>query len=94
MGPWYNKACSTSNKRMSNGFGSSFLTFAALRLCVRFALGFLAYLGARQEAQRLGILLAELLRVRCARCCRWMMVESGDPQSSRRIDEVVNGHKG
>ena len=61
------------------------------------------YDAAKREAQRLGISLAELLR----RSLRdmlpaddskpWMryagMVESGDPDSSRRIDEVVYGHK-
>ena len=61
------------------------------------------YVAAKQEAQRLGISLAELLR----RSLRgvlpadedkpWMrfagLVSSGDPDSSRRIDEVVYGRK-
>lgn len=62
------------------------------------------YEAAKSEAQRLGISLAELLR-RSLRTMLpvdeskpWMryagMVESGDPQSSQRIDEVVYGHKG
>ena len=62
------------------------------------------YEAARAEARRLGISLAELLR-RSLRSMipvddsrPWMryagMVESGDPDSSRRIDDVVYGQKG
>lgn len=62
------------------------------------------YEAAKAEAERLGISLAELLR-RSLRTLLpadesrpWMryagMVESGDPQSSRRIDDIVYGHKG
>ncbi len=61
------------------------------------------YAAAKGEAARLGISLAELLR----RALRpllpvdesrpWMayagFIESGDPESSQRIDEVVYGHK-
>ena len=58
---------------------------------------------AKQEAERLGISLAELIR-RSLRTILpvdtskpWMrfagMVESGDPEASQRIDEVVYGHK-
>jgi hypothetical protein len=61
------------------------------------------YNAAKREAERLGISLAELLR-RSLRSMLpadnsrpWMryagMVESGDPESSQRIDEVVYGHK-
>lgn len=61
------------------------------------------YAAAKREAKRLGISLAELLR-RSLRSILpadeskpWMrycgMVESGDPESSRRIDEVVYGQK-
>jgi hypothetical protein len=61
------------------------------------------YEAARHEAKRLGISLAELLR-RSLRTILpadsskpWMryagMVESGDRDSSRRIDEVVYGRK-
>ena len=61
------------------------------------------YRAAKEEARRLGISLAELLR-RSLRSLLaedasrpWMrfcgMVESGDPESSRRIDEIVYGHK-
>lgn len=61
------------------------------------------YAAAKREAARLGISLAELLR-RSLRpllpaddSAPWMryagLVASGDPQSSRRIDEVVYGHK-
>lgn len=61
------------------------------------------YLAAKTEASRLGISLAELLR-RSLRSLLpssdekpWMrfagMVETGDPHSSQRIDEVVYGQK-
>ena len=61
------------------------------------------YQEAKREAKLLGISLAELLR-RSLRAVLavddskpWMryagMVESGDPQSSRHIDEVVYGQK-
>ena len=61
------------------------------------------YAAAKREAERLGISLAELLR-RSLRSVipvdaskPWMryagMVETGDPQSSRRIDDVVYGQK-
>ena len=61
------------------------------------------YEAARNEAARLGISLAELLR-RSLRTMLpadesrpWMryagLVETGVPQSSRRIDEVVYGGK-
>lgn len=62
------------------------------------------YAAAKREARRLGISLAELLRrslrtvVPADESKPWMryagMVESGDARSSRRIDEVVYGHKG
>ncbi len=61
------------------------------------------YDAAKREAQRLGISLAELLRRSLRNVLPvddtkpWMryagMVESGDPDSSQRIDEVVYGHK-
>ncbi len=61
------------------------------------------YEAAKQEARRLGVSLAELLR-RSLRAMLpideskpWMkyagMVETGDPSSSQRIDEVVYGQK-
>ena len=61
------------------------------------------YRAAKDEAQRLGISLAELVR-RSLRAMLpaekdqpWMryagMLESGDPQSSQRIDELVYDHK-
>lgn len=61
------------------------------------------YQAAKREAQRLGISLAELLR-RSLRAVLpvdeskpWMryagMVETGDPRSSQRIDDVVYGRK-
>ena len=59
------------------------------------------YQAAKAEAARLGISLAELLRralreaLPADQSNPWMryvgMVESGDPQSSVRIDEVVYG---
>ena len=59
--------------------------------------------AAKSEARRLGISLAELLR-RSLRTMLpadptrpWMrfagMIESGDPRSSQKIDDVVYGHK-
>ncbi len=62
------------------------------------------YDAAKREAARLGVSLAELMR----RALRellpaddsrpWMhyagMVESGDPESSRRVDDVVCGRRG
>jgi hypothetical protein len=61
------------------------------------------YGAAKQEAARLGISFAELLR-RSLRTILpadetrpWMryagMIDSGDPASSRQIDEVVYGGK-
>ena len=61
------------------------------------------YAAAKSEALRLGISLAELLR-RSLRTLLpvdesrpWMryagLVESGHPQASREIDDVVYGHK-
>ena len=59
------------------------------------------YEAARNEAARLGISLAELLRrslramIPADESRPWMryagLVETGDPQSSRRVDEVVYG---
>ncbi len=61
------------------------------------------YAAAKQEADRLGISLAELLRrslrgiLPAAGQPPWMRfagaVQSGDPRSSQRIDEVVYGRK-
>jgi len=61
------------------------------------------YKAAKEEARRLGISLAELLR-RSLRTMLpvdedkpWMryagMVETGDSESSRHIDEIIYGHK-
>ncbi len=61
------------------------------------------YDAAKREARRLGISLAELLR-RSLRSLLpvdaskpWMryagMIESGDPDSSQRIDDIVYGQK-
>ena len=61
------------------------------------------YAAAKREAKRLGISLAELLRrslqtmLPANEAKPWMryagMVETGDPESSRRIDEIVYGRK-
>ena len=62
------------------------------------------YAAAKREARRLGLSLAELLR-RSLRTMLpadeskpWMryagMVETSDPKSSQRIDEIVYGQKG
>lgn len=61
------------------------------------------YAAAKQEAARQGISLAELLRRSLRELLPvgdqppWMRfagaVQSGDPESSRRIDEVVYGRK-
>ena len=61
------------------------------------------YDAAKREARRLGISLAELLRRSLRRLLpvndepAWMryagIIESGDPQSSQRIDDLVYGHK-
>jgi len=61
------------------------------------------YAAAKHEAARLGISLAELLR-RSLRTVLpvnddqpWMryagMVETGDPKSSQKIDDVIYGRK-
>jgi hypothetical protein len=61
------------------------------------------YRAAKDEARRLGISLAELLR-RSLRSLippddskPWMryagMIETGDPDSSRRVDDIVYGQK-
>jgi hypothetical protein len=61
------------------------------------------YRAAKLEAKRLGISLAELLRrslrnlLPVNEAAPWMrfagLVESGDPRSSQRIDEIVYGEK-
>ena len=61
------------------------------------------YKAAKEEASRLGISLAELLRrsirvvLRVDESSPWMryagMVETGDPNSSQRLDDVVYGQK-
>ncbi len=61
------------------------------------------YAAVKREARRLGVSMAELLR-RSLRAILpvdetkpWMryagMVETGDPESSRNIDELVYGRK-
>ena len=75
--------------------------YAVIMIRTQISLSEAEYQAAKTEAARLGISLAELLR----RALRgvlpvdqsrpWMryagMVESGDPQSSASVDEVVYG---
>ncbi|MFV2066166.1 MAG: hypothetical protein ACC645_04245 [Pirellulales bacterium] len=59
--------------------------------------------AAKEEARRLGISFAELLRrslrnvLPVDESAPWMryagVIESGDPHSSQRIDEIVYGQK-
>jgi hypothetical protein len=79
------------------------ITYFVIMIRTQISLTEAEYRAAKKEAKRLGISLAELLR----RSLRWLvpadqsqpwmryagMVESGDPNSSRRIDEVVYGQK-
>lgn len=61
------------------------------------------YEAAKREAERLGISLAELLRVALHKVLPadsskpWMrysgLVQSGDPSSGRNLDEIVYGRK-
>ena len=61
------------------------------------------YAAAKAEARRLGISLAELLRrslrtvIPADESRPWMrhagMVESGDPESSRKMDALIYGQK-
>jgi len=61
------------------------------------------YKLAKEQAARLGISVAELMRralrqvLPLERKAPWMrfagFVESGNPQSSQSIDEVIYGHK-
>lgn len=61
------------------------------------------YRAAKLEAKKLGISLAELLRrslrnvLPCDEGAPWMryagMIETGDPNSSQRLDEIVYGQK-
>jgi hypothetical protein len=61
------------------------------------------YRAAEREARRLGISLAELLRrslraiVPADESKAWMrhagMIETGDPASSQKIDDIVYGQK-
>lgn len=75
----------------------------SLMIRTQISLGQEEYEAAKREARRLGISLAELFR-RVLRAALpvdedrpWMryagMVESGDRDSSRRIDEIVYGQK-
>ncbi|HEX8010790.1 MAG TPA: CopG family transcriptional regulator [Casimicrobiaceae bacterium] len=61
------------------------------------------YDAAKREAARLGVSLAELLRrslrsvIPVDQSKPWMryagMVESGDPESSRHVDDIIYGRK-
>jgi hypothetical protein len=83
--------------------GDDMYIYTVIMIRTQISLSEVEYEAAKREAARLGISLAELLR----RSLRgilpddetrpWMryagMIESGDPQSSRRIDDVVYGEK-
>jgi hypothetical protein len=79
------------------------LTYNVIMIRTQVSLSAEEYRAAKREAQRLGISLAELLR-RSLRTilpvdpsAPWMryagMIETGDAESSRRIDEIVYGQK-
>ena len=61
------------------------------------------YAAAKREAERLGVSLAELLRrslrtvLPADEAKPWMryagMIETGDAQSSRHIDDIIYGQK-
>jgi len=80
------------------------IPYAVIMIRTQISLSKGDYEAAKAEAARLGISLAEFMR-RALRSALpaddsqpWMhyagMVESGDAASSRRIDDVVYGHKG
>jgi hypothetical protein len=79
------------------------LCYAVIMIRTQISLGDDEYDAARREALRLGISFAELVR-RSLRMVisvdegkPWMryagLVETGDPESSRRIDDIVYGRK-
>ena len=79
------------------------LQYVVIMIRTQISLSEREYRAAKQEAGRLGISLAEFLR-RSLRTVLpvdeskpWMryvgMVESGDPRSSQKIDEIVYGQK-
>jgi hypothetical protein len=79
------------------------LCYAVIMIRTQISLGDDEYDAARREASRLGISFAELVR-RSLRMVisvdegkPWMryagLVETGDPESSRRIDDIVYGRK-
>lgn len=79
------------------------MCYSVIMLRTQISLSKEDYEAAKAEAARLGISLAEFMR-RALRAALpadetqpWMsyagMVESGDADSSRHIDDVVYGHK-
>jgi hypothetical protein len=79
------------------------LSYSVIMLRTQISLPREDYEAAKAEAERLGISLAEFMR-RALRAALpgddsrpWMryagMVESGDPESSRHVDDVVYGRK-
>ena len=80
------------------------LDYSVIMLRTQISISKEDYDDAKAEAARLGISLAEFVRraVRNALPANeaqpWMryagMVETGDPDSSRHIDDIVYGHKG
>jgi hypothetical protein len=84
-------------------FDNNFCYIVIIMIRTQISLSEEEFAAAKREAERLGISLAELLR-RSIRTMLppdeskpWMryagMVESGDAESSRRIDDIVYGQK-
>jgi hypothetical protein len=79
------------------------MCYAVIMIRTQVSLSDEEYSAAKREAKRLGISLAELLRrslrglLPADESKPWMryagMVDSGDPHSSQRIDDVVYGQK-
>ena len=87
----------------SNMVGDVVVTRGAAVIRTRISLMESEYTAAKAEARRLGISLSELLRrslrtvIPGDESSPWMrhagMVESGAPDSSRKIDDVIYGGK-
>ena len=83
--------------------GDVVVTGGAAVIRIRISLMESAYTAAKAKARRLGISLSELLRpslravIPTDESMPWMrhadIVESGDPNSSRKIDDVIYGRK-
>ena len=100
-------ACGCSRIRQNFSFrrfaDDNIIWYNVIMIRTQISLSDAEYRAAKLEAKRLGISLAELLRrslrsiVPVNDSAPWMryagMIESGDPHSSQRIDEVVYGQK-